>query len=131
MHLLRPRDERHWLALMPLPVFHQKDKYTTAHIHLGLMAYQIVAAIRHRLKQPACRLPAGKAGSGWHDIYSDWSDIVRIMNSQKMITIEMKMRTKEVHIRKASSPEKQVKHIYNIMGIKQFPKPIKKYVMYH
>ncbi len=32
------------------PIFHQKDKYSTAHIHLGLMAYQIVAVIRHRLK---------------------------------------------------------------------------------
>ncbi len=99
------------------PVFHKKDKYSTAHIHLGLIAYQIVAAIRHRLKQ--------------HGIHSDWSNIVRIMNSQKMNTIEMKMKTKEVHIRKASSPEQPVKQIYEIMGIKQSPKQVKKYVVYH
>jgi len=99
------------------PVFHQKDKYSTAHIHLGLIAYQIVAAIRHRLKQ--------------HGIHSDWSNIVQIMNSQKMNTIEMKMKTKEVHIRKASTPEQPVRQIYEIMGIKQSPKPVKKYVVYH
>lgn len=99
------------------PVFHQEDKYSTAHIHIGLMAYQIVATIRHRLKQ--------------HDIHSDWSNIVRIMNSQKMNTIQMKMKTKEVHIRKASSPEKPLKQIFEIMRIKESPKPVKKYVVYH
>lgn len=99
------------------PVFHQKDKYSTAHIHLGLMAYQIVTAIRHQLKKK--------------DINIDWTNIVRIMNSQKMNTIQMKMRTKEIHIRKMSKPEEAVKQIYEIMGIDQFPKPSKKYVVYH
>ncbi len=81
------------------------------------MTYQIVTAIRHRLKQ--------------HHINLDWTNILRIMNSQKMNTIKMKMRNKEVHIRKMSQPEKVVKKVYEIMGIKKFPKPIKKYVVYH
>ena len=99
------------------PIFHKKDKYSEAHIHLGLMAYQIVTAIRHQLKQ--------------HHINLDWTNIVRIMNSQKMNTIKMKMRNKEVHIRKMSQPEEVVKKVYEIMGIKKFPKPTKKYVVYH
>jgi len=99
------------------PIFHKKDKYSEAHIHLGLMAYQIVTAIRHRLKQ--------------HHINLNWTNIVRIMNSQKMNTIKMKMRNKEVHIRKMSQPEEGVKKVYEIMGIKKFPKPTKKYVVYH
>ena len=99
------------------PVFHQKDKYSTAHIQLGLMAYQIVTAIRHRLKQ--------------NKINHDWTNIVGIMNSHKMNTTKMKMRTKEVHIRKASTPEESVAHIYKIMGIKKLPKSTKKYVVYH
>ena len=70
------------------PIFHKKDKYSKAHIHLGLMAYQIVVAIRHRLKNKG--------------IFYGWSNIVRIMNSQKMNTSIMEMRTKEVHIRKFS-----------------------------
>ena len=99
------------------PIFHQKDKYSTAHIHLGLMAYQLVAAIRHQLKQ--------------NNTNHDWTNIVRIMSSQKMNTIKMKMKTKEVHIRKPSSPEKHTAHIYQIMGINKLPKSIKKYVVYH
>ena len=99
------------------PIFHKKDKYSKAHIHLGLMAYQLVAAIRHRLKSGG--------------IHSAWSSIVEIMNSQKMNTIQMKMKTKEVHIRKISVPEEPVKQLHQIMGIKHFPKPVKKYVMYH
>jgi hypothetical protein len=99
------------------PIFHQKDVYSAAHINLGLMAYQLVAAIRHRLKS--------------NGINSDWTNIVRVMNSQKMNTIKLKLKTKEVHLRKASSPERTVKRIYDIMGIKEFPKPTKKYVVYH
>jgi len=99
------------------PVFHQKDKYPIAHIQLGLMAYQIVTAIRHRLKQ--------------NDIHHCWSTIVRIMNSQKMNTTQMKMKTKEVHIRKMSIPGKSVDQIYNLMGVKSFPKPNRKYVVCH
>ncbi len=99
------------------PIFHKKDIYCTAHIHLGLMAYQIVAAIRHRLKDS--------------NIHMSWSNIVRIMNSQKMNTIKMQTKTKEVQIRKMSSPEEQVKQIYQIMGINEFPKPQKKYVTYY
>ncbi len=99
------------------PIFHQNDKNSIAHLQVGLMAYQVVAAIRHRLKN--------------NDIHSDWSNIVRIMNSQKMNTIEMKMRTKEVHIRKISLQEEAVKKIYKVMGINEFPKPVKKYVVYH
>jgi transposase len=32
------------------PVHHQKDQNTEAHIFLGVLAYQVVATIRHQLK---------------------------------------------------------------------------------
>lgn len=98
------------------PIFHQMDKYSMAHIHLALMAYQIVAAIRHRLKENGINL--------------DWTSIVQIMNTQKMNTIEMKLKTKELHIRKMSIPNEQVEKIYEVMGIKEFPNPTKT-VVYH
>ncbi len=66
-----------------------------------------------------------------NNINHDWSNIVRIMSSHKMNTIKMKMKTKEVHIRKTSTPEESVAHIYKIMGIKKLPKTTKKYVVYH
>jgi len=99
------------------PIYHQKDKYSTAHLHLGLMAYQLVAAIRHKLKL--------------QDINYDWNNIVRIMNTQKMNTIKMKMKTKEVRVRKISIPEKPVKEIYDAIGITNFPKAKRKHVVYH
>jgi len=33
------------------PVHHQEDRYCEAHLHLGLLAYQIVAPIRYMLKK--------------------------------------------------------------------------------
>ena len=99
------------------PVFHQKDKYSTAHIQLGFMAYQIVTAIRYRLKLK--------------DIRSNWSNIVRIMNTQMMNTIHLQTKTKDIHIRRSSVPEKRVRQIFEIMGIKKFPKKTTKRVVYH
>ena len=99
------------------PIFHQKDEYTIAHINLGLMAYQLVAAIRHQLKA--------------HGINYDWTNIVRIMNSQKMNTTKFITKTKEVHIRKMSVPDQEVKTIYDAMDINAFPKQKQNYVVYH
>lgn len=98
------------------PIYHKCDKYSTAHVHLALMAYQIVAAIRLRLKE--------------NGINHDWTNIVQIMNTQKMNTIEMTLKTRELHIRKMSKPEEQVEEIYEFMGIKEFPKTTKN-VVYH
>ena len=98
------------------PVFHQKDENTKAHINLGLMAYQLIAAIRYCLKTKMINM--------------DWTNIVRVMNTHMISTIEMKTKTKEIHIRKLSKPEKAVEKIYNTMNIKTFPKPFRKYVVY-
>jgi hypothetical protein len=50
------------------PVFHKTDETTRANIHLGLMAYWVVNAIRHQLK--------------YKEITSDWRELVRMMNTQ-------------------------------------------------
>ena len=47
-----------------------------AHLHLGLLAYWVVNTIRHQLKQKG--------------IKNEWRDIVRIMNTQKVVTTTMK-----------------------------------------
>jgi len=33
------------------PIYHQEDPYVEAHLYLGLLAYQVVAPIRHILKE--------------------------------------------------------------------------------
>lgn len=54
------------------PVYYKSDAGSQAHLHLGLLASLFVNAIR-------CKLKA-------HGINSHWEDIVRIDNTQKIIT---------------------------------------------
>ena len=99
------------------PVFHQKDKYVEAHLSLGLIAYQLVAAIRHQLKQ--------------NNINHDWRNIVRIMNTQKIVTIEQRAKTKNISVRTCSQPIDEVSAIYKATGIASTPFKKRKFVVYH
>jgi len=99
------------------PIYHQKDAYTQAHLFLGLLAYQLVAAIRYRLKI-----------SGLH---YDWKNIVRIMNTQKLTSVHQRAKTKDIRLRMASKPIREVEQIYNSLGFRHYPFKTKKYVVYH
>ena len=57
------------------PIFHKTDDAAQAHLHLGLMAYWVVNAIRHQLKDQG--------------ITSDWRELVRIMNTRKCVTTNL------------------------------------------
>jgi transposase len=54
------------------PIYHKKDESTIAHLNLGLLAYWLVNTIRCQLKG--------------HGINNCWTEIVRIGNTQKVIT---------------------------------------------
>src|SRR5680860_133051 len=54
------------------PIYHKNDDSTIAHLNLGLLAYWLVNTIRCRLK-----------GSG---INSNWTELIRIGNTQKVIS---------------------------------------------
>ena len=98
------------------PVFHIIDKNTEAHLFLGVLAYSLVATIRYQLKQKG--------------ITHDWSNIVRIMNTQKLVKTTMK--TKEnttICIIKASQPNAQVFEICNALNYNTSPIKRKKYVL--
>jgi len=90
------------------PVFHKTDEATMAHLHLGLLAYQLVSTIRFKLKQ--------------FGITHEWREIVRIMNTQKMVTTHMVNTDEEcVSIRKCSLPESKVRIIYKVLGYDEKP----------
>ena len=90
------------------PIFHQKDENTEAHLFLGLLAYQLVATVRYQLKM--------------HNINHDWRNIVRIMNTQKMVTSSMNTKDcKFITIKKSSKPNVQVQEIYQTLNYKQQP----------
>jgi transposase len=90
------------------PVFHQTDENTMAHLNLAVLAYQVVNAIRHQLKA--------------RNIHHDWSHLVRIMNTQKAVTVTMlDKQGRKLYIRKCSKPEQQAKEIYDALGYKHYP----------
>ena len=93
------------------PVYHKSDAGTMAHLHLGLLAYWLVNTIR-------CKLKA-------HGINSHWQEIVRIGNTQKIITTNgTNTAGVMIGVRKCSEPNEQLKNIQSILLIK--PKPFTK-----
>jgi len=98
------------------PVHHQSDINCEAHIFLGILAYSLVNSIRYQLKQKG--------------INFDWSNIVRKMNTQKVITNTMlDEKNKKIMIRTCSIPNQEVKYIYEVMGDKHLPFYRRKFVL--
>lgn len=99
------------------PIYHKNDDATMAHLNLGLLAYNLVNMIRFQLKR--------------NKINHDWQEIVRIGNTQKMITTEGKnVEGQVVCIRKASDPEEKLAQIYQVLGYKQIPFRKRKFVVH-
>ncbi len=99
------------------PIHHQKDERIQAHIYQTILAYQLVNTIRYLLKQK--------------NINYDWTNILRIMNTQHISTVEVKTENKTIGFRKATRPIKEVAEIYKAVGMSSMPKQKKKYVVYH
>jgi len=99
------------------PVHHQNDERIEAHIYLTILAYQLVNTIRYMLKKKG--------------INHDWQNIVRIMSTQTIQTIELPTDKKTIQLRKPSKPIVEAKQIYDAIGCKHTQTAIKKYVVYH
>lgn len=85
------------------PVFHQKDRTIKAHLFLSLLACTIVHYIRYRLAA--------------QNIHESWSEIVRIMNSQKTTFSQFSNDQDELFLlAKWTQPEAKAKQIYDAMG---------------
>jgi transposase len=98
------------------PIYHKTDDAAMAHLHLGLLAYWVVNTIRYQLKQ-----------KGFNN---EWRDIVRIMNTQKIVTTTMKNQwEQQIQIRQCSEPSQAVAHFYQLMGYKPRPFTRKKAVV--
>ena len=79
-----------------------------AHLHLGLLAYWLVNTIRYQLKQ--------------NNINYCWSEIVRLANTQKVITTSgTNTYDKTITIRKCSLPNQQLAAIYQLLKTKNQP----------
>ena len=98
------------------PIYHKTDAASMAHLHLGLLAYWVVNTVRHQLKQK--------------NIHKEWRDIVRIMNTQKIVTTTMENAyDQQIIIRQCSEPTEQVNKIYTALKYKPQPFTRKKSVV--
>jgi len=90
------------------PIYHKTDDAAMAHLHLGILAYWLVATIRYQLKQKGYK--------------HEWREIVRIMNTQKCITTTVEnIKEETISVRQCTEPTQQVKQIYNLMNYKYVP----------
>ena len=98
------------------PIYHKNDNATLAHLHLGILAYWLVNTIRHQLKIKKMN-------------YS-WQEILRITNTQKIITTSGQNTFNElIVIRKCSNPNDNVKQIYTLLNYKNYPYIKRKFVV--
>lgn len=90
------------------PIFHQTDDRSDAHLFFGLLSYWVVNTIRYQLKQK--------------DIQCYWTEIVRRMSTQKLVTTEaLNALGDKVELRQCSCPSKQAIEIYDALGLKHHP----------
>ena len=98
------------------PIYHKTDDASMAHLHLGILAYWLVATIRYQLKQQG--------------ITSDWREIVRTMNTQKCVTTSVEnIKDQTISIRQCTEPTKEVRKIYDLLKYKYVPFTRKKSVV--
>jgi len=84
------------------PIYHKNDDATMAHLHLGILAYWLVNTVRHQLKSK--------------NIHSCWTEIVRIGNTQKVITTTGTNTSDHVvSTRKCSEPNENLQEIFDIL----------------
>jgi transposase len=90
------------------PIYHQKDENSDAHLFFGLLAYWIVNTIRHQLQQ--------------NGVKHYWTEIVRMMSPQKIVTTEaVNALGEKMKYRICSEPGKDAAEIYKILHYKDRP----------
>ncbi len=98
------------------PIYHKTDDASMAHLHLGILAYWLVATVRYQLKQQG--------------VNSDWREIVRTMNTQKCVTTSIvNLKEETISIRQCTEPTKEAKNIYDLLKYKYAPFSKKKSVV--
>jgi hypothetical protein len=99
------------------PIYHKSDNGSMAHLHLGVLAYSVVNTIRHQLKQTG--------------INHSWTEIVRIAQTQKLVSTKAKdEHDNNVIIRKCSQPIKGLQELYNALHYKSYPFIKRKFVVH-
>jgi transposase len=90
------------------PIYHKNDESTIAHLNLGLLAYWLVNTVRQKLKRQG--------------VNHNWKEIVRIANTQKVITTSgTNTAQKTIQVRKCSEPGAKLKELQSLLKIRPRP----------
>jgi transposase len=90
------------------PSFHQKELNIESHLNLAVLAYFIVSFIRYRLKQ--------------NNINHCWTEIVRIMNTQKCnLNSIINKKGEKILLKTCTRPQMKANEIYQAMKYKPMP----------
>ena len=110
------------------PIYHQKDDRSDAHLFLGLLAYWVVNTIRYKMKlvngerEREANRDKKPSEKQVHHPTPYWTEIVRMMSTQKAITTEANNALGEkVNMRICSYPNKKAEYIYDILKYKKMP----------
>lgn len=100
------------------PNFHQKEHRADAHMFISVLAYHILHAIEHKLRQ--------------YGDHRSWETIRKILSTHQRLTIEYNERTQtghqRHHLRVCSKAEVDHKIIYHRLGLTVVPLPRTRYV---
>ena len=104
------------------PIYHQKDGRSDAHLFLGLLSYWIVNVIRHQMKEENQRRKKADPNPKAEYPTPYWTEIVRIMSTQKAVTSEaVNAMGEKVEMRICSTPTEQAADIYSMLNYKNMP----------
>ncbi|HEV2279988.1 MAG TPA: IS1634 family transposase [Acidobacteriaceae bacterium] len=96
------------------PVFHHNERRTEGHLFITVLAYQIVQAIRCRLKQ------RGRTMS--------WTGLREILSVQQRVTATFRRRDGGIlHVRKATAAEPALHEIYRDLALDPTPGGVQRY----
>jgi hypothetical protein len=119
------------------PIYHKKDVSTMVHLHLhlGLLAYWAVNTVRYQLKgkehETACQSQNTENNTDASSVHFRWKEIIRIMNTRKVVTAVSQNRYGEVIIsRRCSDPTPKVEAIYRRLNYKPQPFSKRKFVVH-
>ncbi|MBA2589834.1 MAG: IS1634 family transposase [Alphaproteobacteria bacterium] len=98
------------------PVFHHKEDRTEGHLLITVLAYQLVQAIRRKLKA------AGENVS--------WMRLREILSVQQRVTATFQQRDgRTLHVRKTTSAEPALRKIYDTLHIDAAPGGVQKLIV--
>ena len=104
------------------PIYHQKDDRSDAHLFLGLLSYWIVNVIRHQMKKENEKRKKADPDPKAEYPTPYWTEIVRIMSTQKAVASEaVNAMGEKVEMRICSTPTEQAADIYSMLNYKKMP----------